>query len=183
MERIFKHAREETKNIRVLIDYQEIRTYTVFSETVYEAIGKHMPINHLVNSIHVAQVQGEKDSYQEMIVYYQDCLGHNIAVTNDNIIHLLLSKDGSLESMPDGSIILWNEHTIVSTIDMQQFDFHAELKDLLKNHSIVFISERYILLRNNTLNKDDVGKFRTAVDLSAGKYPVKIRISNTKETC
>lgn len=183
MGKIFKHAREETKNIRVLIDYQEIRTYTVFSETVYEAVGKHMPINHLVYSIHVAQVQSEKDSYQEMIVYYQDCLGHYIAVTNDNVIHLLLSKDGNLSLMTDGSIILWNEHTIVSTIDMQQFDFHEELKDLLMDYAILFISERYILLKGDTPNEGDTRNFRTTVDLSAGKYPVKIHFSNMKETC
>ena len=81
MERIFKSTSEELyKKIRVVIGIQEIREYTVVSETVYEAISPNMPINHLILSIHIAQVQFEDKD--DTLVYYKNCYGHNIAVMN-----------------------------------------------------------------------------------------------------
>ena len=89
MERIFKYENDEMHQMRVVIGEQEIREYTVISETVYEAVGKNMPLNHLVHSVHIAQVKEEN----ELFVYYKDCYGHNIAVMNDSIINLLTMEE------------------------------------------------------------------------------------------
>lgn len=183
MERIFKYETEEVGKIRVIIGDQSIREYTVVSETVYEAVGQGTPINPLVQSVHVALVEGE----DEPLVYYKDCHGHNIAVINDSIIDLLtMTRSTPVKSylclMPGGAIILWSEHSICSTVDMQQLDFHTELNNLLKNFSIIHISERYITLQNKNSGEPEVRKFQAEVNLS-GKCPVKILISNKKETC
>lgn len=172
MERIFKYENEEMHHVRVVIGDQEIREYTVISETVYEAVGKNMPLNHLVRSVHIAQVEGEND----LLVYYKNCYGHNIAVMNDSIINLLTMEE-NLCLMPNGAIILWSEHSIYSSIDMQQLDFHMELNDLLKEFSIIHISERYITLQNNNSGEPEVRKIQTEINLS-GKCPVKILIPN-----
>lgn len=177
MERIFKYENEEMHQIRVVIGNQEIREYTVVSETVYEAVGKNMPLNHLVRSVHIAQLEEEND----LFVYYKDCYGHNIAVMNDSIINLLTMEE-SLCLMPNGAIILWSEHSIYSTVDMQQLDFHMELNDLLKEFSIIHISERYITLQNNSSGEPEVRKIQTEINL-LGECPVKIQISKKKETC
>ena len=177
MERIFKYENEEMHQVRVVIGKQEIREYTVISETVYEAIGKNMPINHLVHSVHIAQVEGEND----LLVYYKNCYGHNIAVMNDSIINLLTIEE-NLCLMPNGALILWSEHSIYSTVDMQQLDFHMELNDFFKDFSVSYISERYITLQNNHTGEPEVRKIQTEINLS-GKCPVKILISNRKETC
>lgn len=179
MERIFKSTSEELyKKIRVVIGIQEIREYTVVSETVYEAISPNMPINHLILSIHIAQVQFEDKD--DTLVYYKNCYGHNIAVINDSIINLLTMEE-NLCLMPDGAIILWSKHSIFSTVDMQQLDFHLELNDFLKEYSVLMISERYITLQNNISQEMSARKIRTKVNL-LGKYPVKILISNEEET-
>ena len=177
MERIFKYETEELQQIRVVIGDQDIREYTVISETVYEAVGQDTPINHLIRSIHVARVEGEN----EPLVYYTDCYNHNIAVMNDSIIDLLTMEE-NLCLMPNGAIILWSEHSIYSTVDMQQLDFHRELNNFLENFSIINISERYITLQNRNSGELEARKFQTEVDLS-GKCPIKILISNKKETC
>lgn len=180
MERIFKSTSEELyKKIRVVIGIQEIREYTVVSETVYEAISPNMPINHLILSIHIAQVQFEDKN--DTLVYYKNCYGHNIAVMNDSIIDLLTMEE-NLCLMPNGAIILWSEHAIYSTVDMQQLDFHTELNDFLKEFSVIAITERYITLRNNRTQEMSVQNIRTEINLS-GKFPIKILISNKKETC
>ena len=177
MERIFKYENEEMHQIRVVIGNQEIREYTVISETVYEAVGKNMPLNHLVRSVHIAQLEEEND----LFVYYKDCYGHNIAVMNDSIINLLTMEE-SLCLMPNGAIILWSDHSIYSTVDMQQLDFHMELNDFLKEFSVSYISERFITLLNNNSGEPEVRKIQTEINLS-GECPVKILISNKKETC
>ncbi len=177
MERIFKYENEEMHQIRVVIGNQEIREYTVVSETVYEAVGKNMPLNHLVRSVHIAQLEEEND----LFVYYKDCYGHNIAVMNDSIINLLTMEE-SLCLMPNGAIILWSDHSIYSTVDMQQLDFHMELNDFLKEFSVSYISERFITLLNNNSGEPEVRKIQTEINLS-GECPVKILISNKKETC
>ena len=177
MERIFKYENEEMHQIRVVIGNQEIREYTVVSETVYEAVGKNMPLNHLVRSVHIAQLEEEND----LFVYYKDCYGHNIAVMNDSIINLLTMEE-SLCLMPNGAIILWSDHSIYSTVDMQQLDFHMELNDFLKEFSVSYISERFITLLNNNSGEPEVRKIQTEINLS-GECSVKILISNKKETC
>ena len=177
MERIFKYENEEMHQIRVVIGNQEIREYTVVSETVYEAVGKNMPLNHLVRSVHIAQLEEENN----LFVYYKDCYGHNIAVMNDSIINLLTMEE-SLCLMPNGAIILWSDHSIYSTVDMQQLDFHMELNDFLKEFSVSYISERFITLLNNNSGEPEVRKIQTEINLS-GECPVKILISNKKETC
>ena len=177
MERIFKYENDEMHQMRVVIGEQEIREYTVISETVYEAVGKNMPLNHLVHSVHIAQVKEEN----ELFVYYKDCYGHNIAVMNDSIINLLTMEE-NLCLMPNGAIILWSEHTIYSTVDMQQLDFHMELNTFLKEFSVSYISERFITLLNNNSGEPEVRKIQTEINLS-GECPVKILISNKKETC
>ena len=177
MERIFKYENDEMHQMRVVIGEQEIREYTVISETVYEAVGKNMPLNHLVHSVHIAQVKEEN----ELFVYYKDCYGHNIAVMNDSIINLLTMEE-NLCLMPNGVIVLWSEHSICSTVDMQHLDFHTELNDFLKEFSVSYISERYITLQNNNSGEPEVRKIQTEINLS-GECPVKILISNKKETC
>ena len=177
MERIFKYENDEMHQMRVVIGEQEIREYTVISETVYEAVGKNMPLNHLVRSVHIAQLEEEND----LFVYYKDCYGHNIAVMNDSIINLLTMEE-SLCLMPNGAIILWSDHSIYSTVDMQQLDFHMELNDFLKEFSVSYISERFITLLNNNSGEPEVRKIQTEINLS-GECPVKILISNKKETC
>ena len=183
MERIFKYENDEMHQIRVVIGEHDIREYTVISETVYEAVGQDTPINHLIDSIHVALVEGEDES----LVYCKDCYGHNIAVMNDSIIDLLtmtisMPMKEHLCIMPNGAIIFWSEHSICSTFDMQHMDFHRELNNFLKNFSIINISERYITLQNRNSGELEARKFQTEVDIS-GKYPIKILISNKKETC
>ena len=177
MERIFKYKTEEVGQIRVVIGDQDIREYTVISETVYEAVGKNMPLNHLVHSVHIAQVKEEN----ELFIYYKDCYGHNIAVMNDSIINLLTMEE-NLCLMPNGVIVLWSEHSICSTVDMQHLDFHTELNDFLKEFSIIHISEKYITLQNRNSGEPEVRKIQAEINLS-GKCPVKILISNKKETC
>ena len=177
MERIFKYENDEMHQMRVVIGEQEIREYTVISETVYEAVSKNMPLNHLVRSVHIAQVKEEN----ELFVYYKDCYGHNIAVMNDSIINLLTMEE-NLCLMPNGVIVLWSEHSICSTVDMQHLDFHTELNDFLKEFSVSYISERYITLQNNNSGEPEVRKIQTEINLS-GECPVKILISNKKETC
>lgn len=183
MERIFKYQNEEMRQIRVVIDDQDIREYTVISETVYEAVGKNMPLNHLVRSVHIAQVEGEND----LFVYYKNFYGHNIAVMNDSIIDLFtmtisMPMENHLCLMPGGAIILWSKHSVCSTVDMQHLDFHTELNDFLKEFSIIHISERYITLQNNNSGELEARKIQTEVNLS-GECLVKILISNKKETC
>ena len=183
MERIFKYETEEVGKIRVIIDDQDIREYTIVSETVYEAVGQGTPITPFVQSVHVALVEGE----DEPLVYYKNFDGLNIAVINDSIIDLLAMTISTpvkihLCLMPGGAIILWSEHSICSTVDMQQLDFHTELNDFLKEFSIIHISERYITLQNNHTGEPEVRKIQTDINLS-GEYPVKILISNKKETC
>lgn len=183
MERIFKYENDEMHQMRVVIGEQEIREYTVISETVYEAVGQDTPINHLIRSIHIARVEEEND----LFVFYKDCYGHNIAVINDSIIDLLAMTISTpvkihICLMPGGAIILWSEHSICSTVDIQQLDFHTELNDFLKEFSIIHISERYITLQNRNSGELEARKFQTEVDLS-GKCPIKILISNKKETC
>ena len=183
MERIFKYETKEIGQIRVVVGDQDIREYTVVSETVYEAVGQNSPINHLICSIHIAQCKQEND----LLVYYKDCYGHNIAIMNDSIINLLtmtmmLTTEEHLCLMPNGAIILWSEHSIYSTVDMQQLDFHMELNDLLKEFSIIHISERYITLQNNSSGEPEVRKIQTEINL-LGECPVKIQISKKKETC
>ena len=177
MERIFKYENEEMHQIRVVIGNQEIREYTVISEMVYEAVGQDTPINHLIRSIHVARLEEEND----LFVYYKDCYGHNIAVMNDSIINLLTMEE-NLCLMPNGAIILWSEHSIYSTVDMQQLDFHMELNTFLKEFSVSYISERFITLLNNSSGEPEAREIHTEVNLS-GECPVKILISNKKETC
>ena len=177
MERIFKYENDEMHQMRVVIGNQEIREYTVVSETVYEAVGKNMPLNHLVRSVHIAQLEEEND----LFVYYKDCYGHNIAVMNDSIINLLTMEE-SLCLMPNGAIILWSDHSIYSTVDMQQLDFHMELNTFLKEFSVSYISERFITLLNNNSGEPEAREIHTEVNLS-GECPVKILISNKKETC
>ena len=179
MERIFKYENEEMHQIREVIGNQEIREYTVVSETVYEAVGKNMPLNHLVRSVHIAQVQVEDED--DTLVYYKDCYNHNIAVMNDSIIDLLTMEE-NLCLMPNGAIILWSDHSIYSTVDMQQLDFHMELNDFLKEFSVSYISERFITLLNNNSGEPEAREIHTEVNLS-GECPVKILISNKKETC
>ena len=177
MERIFKYETKEVGQIRVVIGNQEIREYTVVSETVYEAVGKNMPLNHLVHSVHIAQVKEEN----ELFIYYKDCYGHNIAVMNDSIINLLTMEE-NLCLMPNGVIVLWSEHSICSTVDMQHLDFHTELNDFLKEFSIIHISEKYITLQNRNSGELEARKIHIEIDCS-GKCPVKIQISKKKETC
>ena len=179
MERIFKYENDEMHQIRVVIGEQDIREYTVASETVYEAVGENMPLNHLVRSVHIARVQVEDED--ATLVYYKDCYNHNIAVMDDSIIDLLKMEE-NLCLMPNGAIILWSEHAIYSTVDMQQLDFHTELNDFLKEFSVIAITERYITLRNNRTQEMSVQNIRTEINLS-GKFPIKILISNKKETC
>ena len=109
------------------------------------------------------------------------------AVMNDSIIDLLtmtisMPMENHLCLMPGGAIILWNEHSVCSTVDMQQLDFHTELNDFLKEFSIIHISERYITLLNKNSGEPEVRKIQTVIDRS-GEFPVKILISNKKETC
>lgn len=177
MERVFKYQNEEMHQVRVVIGEQDIREYTVISETVYEAVSENMPLNHLVRSVHIAQVKEEND----ILVYYKNCYGHNIAVMNDSIINLLTMEE-NLCLMANGAIILWSEHSICSTVDMQQLDFHMELTTFLKEFSVSYISERYITLQNNNSGELEAREIQTEVNLS-GKCPVKILISNKKETC
>lgn len=177
MERIFKYENDEMHQMRVVIGEQEIREYTVISETVYEAVSKNMPLNHLIRSVHIARVEEEND----LFVFYKDCYGHNIAVMNDSIINLLTMEE-NLCLMPNGAIILWSEHSIYSTVDMQQLDFHMELNTFLKEFSVSYISERFITLLNNNSGEPEVRKIQTEINLS-GECPVKILISNKKETC
>ena len=177
MERIFKYENDEMHQMRVVIGEQEIREYTVISETVYEAVSKNMPLNHLIRSVHIARVEEEND----LFVFYKDCYGHNIAVMNDSIINLLTMEE-NLCLMPNGVIVLWSEHSICSTVDMQHLDFHTELNDFLKEFSIIHISERYITLQNKNSGELGAREIQTEVNLS-GKCPVKILISNKKETC
>ena len=179
MERIFKYENDEMHQMRVVIGEQEIREYTVISETVYEAVSKNMPLNHLVRSVHIAQVQVEGED--ATLVYYKDCYNHNIAVMNDSIIDLLTMEE-NLCLMPNGAIILWSEHSIYSTVDMQQLDFHSELNDFLKEFSVIAITERYITLRNNRTQEMSAQNIRTEINLS-GKFPIKIQIFKKKETC
>lgn len=177
MERIFKYQNEEMHQVRVVIGDQDIREYTVISETVYEAVSENMPLNHLVRSVHIARLKEENEPF----VYYKDCYGHNIAVMNDSIIDLLTIEE-NLCLMPNGAIILWSEHSIYSTVDMQQLDFHMELNNFLKEFSVSYITERYITLLNNSTGEPEAREIHTEVNLS-GKCPVKILISNKKETC
>lgn len=177
MERIFKYENDEMHQMRVVIGEQEIREYTVISETVYEAVSKNMPLNHLIRSVHIARVEEEND----LFVFYKDCYGHNIAVMNDSIINLLTMEE-NLCLMPNGAIILWSEHSIYSTVDMQQLDFHMELNTFLKEFSVSYISERFITLLNNSSGEPEAREIHTEVNLS-GECPVKILISNKKETC
>ena len=177
MERIFKYENDEMHQMRVVIGEQEIREYTVISETVYEAVSKNMPLNHLIRSVHIARVEEEND----LFVFYKDCYGHNIAVMNDSIINLLTMEE-NLCLMPNGAIILWSEHSIYSTVDMQQLDFHMELNTFLKEFSVSYISERFITLLNNNSGEPEAREIHTEVNLS-GECPVKILISNKKETC
>ena len=177
MERIFKYENDEMHQMRVVIGEQEIREYTVISETVYEAVSKNMPLNHLIRSVHIARVEEEND----LFVFYKDCYGHNIAVMNDSIINLLTMEE-NLCLMPNGAIILWSKHSIYSTVDMQQLDFHIELNTFLKEFSVSYISERFITLLNNSSGEPEAREIHTEVNLS-GECPVKILISNKKETC
>ena len=177
MERIFKYENDEMHQMRVVIGEQEIREYTVISETVYEAVSKNMPLNHLIRSVHIARVEEEND----LFVFYKDCYGHNIAVMNDSIINLLTMEE-NLCLMPNGAIILWSEHSIYSTVDMQQLDFHMELNTFLKGFSLSYISERFITLLNNSSGEPEAREIHTEVNLSS-EWPVKILISNKKETC
>ena len=177
MERIFKYENDEMHQMRVVIGEQEIREYTVISETVYEAVSKNMPLNHLIRSVHIARVEEEND----LFVFYKDCYGHNIAVMNDSIINLLTMEE-NLCLMPNGAIILWSKHSIYSTVDMQQLDFHIELNTFLKEFSVSYISERFITLLNNNSGEPEAREIHTEVNLS-GECPVKILISNKKETC
>ena len=177
MERIFKYETKEIGQIRVVVGDQDIREYTVVSETVYEAVGQNSPINHLICSIHIAQCKQEND----LLVYYKDCYGHNIAVMNDSIINLLTMEE-NLCLMPNGAIILWSKHSIYSTVDMQQLDFHIELNTFLKEFSVSYISERFITLLNNSSGEPEVRKIQTEINL-LGECPVKIQISKKKETC
>ena len=180
MERIFKYDKEcVNEKIRVVIGDQEIRECIVISETLYEAIGINIPINHLIQSVHVAHIQ-DANGEDDTLVYYKDCNNHNIAVMNDSIIDLLTIEE-NLCLMPNGAIILWSEHSICSTMDMQQLDFHIELNDFLKEFSVLMISERYITIRHNTSQEMTAREFRTEVNMS-GKCPVKILISDKKET-
>ena len=177
MERIFKYENDEMHQMRVVIGEQEIREYTVISETVYEAVSKNMPLNHLIRSVHIARVEEEND----LFVFYKDCYGHNIAVMNDSIINLLTMEE-NLCLMPNGAIILWSKHSIYSTVDMQQLDFHIELNTFLKEFSVSYITERFITLLNNSSGEPEAREIHTEVNLS-GECPVKILISNKKETC
>ena len=123
----------------------------------------------------------------DLFVYYKDYYNHNIAVMNDSIINLLImtimpTMKEHLCLMPNGAIILWSEHSIYSTVDMQQLDFHSELNDFLKEFSVIAITERYITLRNNRTQEMSAQNIRTEINLS-GKFPIKIQIFKIKETC
>ena len=86
MERVFKVENAVCKQIRVVTG-EEVSEYTVVHETVFKAT-INLPISHLIRSIHLAKVK-LLDGSDDIIAFYKNCYGHNIAILNEDIVNLL----------------------------------------------------------------------------------------------
>mgnify|MGYP006069832189 CR=1 FL=1 len=172
---VFKVENAVCKQIRVVTG-EKVREYTVVHETVFKA-SKGLPINHLVHSIHLAKVK-LPDGSDDIIAFYKNCYGHNIAILNQDIVNLLKAGE-NICFLSNGVIIFWSEHSLCTTIDMQQLDFHLELDSFLEVNNIIFLTERYVTLRNFS-NENEVKKLKVDVNL-AGENPVKITFLSKKQ--
>lgn len=159
-----------------VITGEKICGYTVIHETVFKAM-KNLPISHLIYSIHLAKVK-LADGSDDIIAYYKNCHGHNIAILNQDIVNLLKAGE-NICFWPNGAIIFWSEHSLCTTVDMQQLDFHLELDDFLETNTIIFLSERYVTVRNCS-NENEVKKLKVDLNL-ADTNPVKITFQSKKQ--
>lgn len=175
MERVFKVENAVCKQIRVVTG-EKVSEYTVVHETVFKAT-INLPISHLIRSIHLAKVK-LLDGSDDIIAFYKNCYGHNIAILNEDIVNLLKTGE-NICFWPNGAIIFWSEHSLYTTVDMQQLDFHLELDDFLEANTIIFLTERYVTIRNSS-NDNEVKKLK--VDLSlADEHPVKMTFLSKKQ--
>ena len=86
MERVFKVENAVCKQIRIVTG-EKVSEYTVVHETVFKAT-INLPISHLIRSIHLAKVK-LLDGSDDIIAFYKNCYGHNIAILNEDIVNLL----------------------------------------------------------------------------------------------
>lgn len=177
MERVFKVENRECKQVRVVTG-EKVREHTVVHETVFKA-SKGLPISHLIRSIHLAKVK-LADGSDDIIAFYKNSYehNHNIAILNQDIVNLLKSGE-NICFWPNGAIIFWSEHSLCTTVDMQQLDFHLELDDFLETNTIIFLSERYVTVRNCS-NENEVKKLKVDLNL-ADTNPVKITFQSKKQ--
>lgn len=118
---------------RLVVGSQEIRNVLITEEDRFISPEEGKPLNSLVSSIHFANIiSGEN---LERVLFYKDHYRHSIAVMNDSIINLF---EGGINVYVSncGLIILWGEHDIYSTVDMQELNFHLAFNNFLKKYNI-----------------------------------------------
>ena len=176
---IVKEDRVTCKQERIIVG-DEIVTYTITYEIVYRSIRANEPINHLISSIHIAQVKND-DGTEETICFYKNCFGHNIAILNPDISNLLINNENIVFSS-NGVLIFWDEHAICSTLDLQQMDFHLELDKFLDTYRILFLSSRYISYQCPS-GYCEAKNLQVDIDLSDYEHPVKIFLHKETHRC
>ena len=158
------------KQIRVIVG-DKVVSYNVTYEIIYSPLRDNEAINHLIKSIHIAQVKCP-DNTEETICFYKNCFNYNIAILNPDISNLLINNE-NISFSSNGVIIFWDEHAICTTIDLEQLDFHLELDQFLEMNHIVFLSSRYVSYKSPS-GDYEAKKLQADIDLSDYNHPVKI---------
>ena len=156
---------------RVAIGCQGVREYKILSEKIYE---DKYPLNHLVRSIHICRAQEIGKTSYEDLVFIKNRYMDSYDVMNDSLINLLTCDDINVCVSDCGGIIIWDKHAVYSTIDMQQLDFHIEMDEILRQYSIIFLSDNYMTLKKIDTNKPEARRIKIEIDLSSTEQPVKI---------
>lgn len=156
------------RKTRLVVGSQEIRNILIIEEDRFISPSENSPLNSLVSSIHLADIISGDNI--EKVLFYKDHYRHSIAVMNDSIINLFETGINVYVSNC-GLIILWGEHDIYSTVDMQELNFHLAFDNFLKNYNIkdIFSKDYKDFMRLESRKNKSIIEvpFSTEIDLKS----------------